>query len=543
VTNMLCLLLLMSLVAFAQPLVAPKPTLSVREIRVPSGLALQIDINTLGDLPRDFVQREAGRRENYHLYLVSNPDEPEMRVEDITPDYIGSVDASFPNSVVVQLKMGNHLDSGQSYIVTVSNFDPATIPRLFLRFKAEGTIVTADATKQATEIEVKSPIPLAVQDKSPVQVDRKIIRLAAGPNYVEDTKAIPANVVSAGAGNDVVVKLNQSLSEGREYQLKVTAQASAGVGVGGNLVATGKIKPAGAPVKEDDAVINLTLGGNAAVHQTGVFTLSGKFAPLHPLFLSESTLHWDPNVTADVGLHTTKTSNSIVFDSPFRFVLPLANAGNSGKSNLPTYAAWAHSKPFSIGALEFAIGPRFEVDRNFNRLDAVVEDRVDIRFIKLQRSIGAITALILKDIPKDNADLLEPIRWGLELTPYLGTDEGGYPSQTVTNSKTRASINVAGNTIFRAFGGIRGKIEYLRFSITYDERVYWFGARETVGYATTSGLGVRSVKGWQPHNKVSINYALDPGKHYALAATYEDGRLPPNLEYLDKVTFGLKFLF
>jgi hypothetical protein len=296
-------------------------------------------------------------------------------------------------------------------------------------------------------------------------------------------------------------------------------------------------------VKEDDALINLTLGGNAAVHQTGVFTLSGKFAPLHPLFLSGSTLHWDPNVTADVGLHTTKTSNSIVFDSPFRFVLPLANAGKSGKSNLPTYAAWVHSGPFSIGALEFAIGPRFEVDRNFDRLDAVVEDRMDVRFIKLQRSISAITALILKDIPKDNADLLEPIRWGFELTPYLGTDEGGYPSQTVTNSKTHASINVEGNTIFRAFGGIRGKIEYLRFSISYDERAYWLGARETVAYKTTSGLGVRGVKGWQPHNNVSINYALDPGKHYVLTATYEDGRLPPNLEYLDKVTFGLKFLF
>jgi hypothetical protein len=541
VTRILCLFLTLCVVAFPQAPAAPKPTLAVREVRVPSGLALQIDINTLGPLPRDFALREASRLENYHLYLVSNPDEPEMRVQDITPDYVESVDASFPNSVAVQLKPGKHLDSGQTYIVSVSSFDPPTTPRLSQRFKTEATVVTADATKQATEIEITSPIPLAVQDKSPIQVTRKVIRLAPGPNYLEGSSVIPAEVVSAGVGNDVVVKLNQSLPEGQEHQLVVTAQSSDGTG--SSLLAMGKVKPAGAPAKEDDAVINLTLGGNAAVHQTGVFTLSGKFAPLHPLFLSGSTLHWDPNITADVGFHTTKTSNSIVFDSPFRFVLPLANAGTSGKSNLPAYAAWANSGPLSIGALEFAVGPRFEVDRNFDRLDAVVEERMDIRFIKLQRSISAIRALILKDIPKDKADLLEPIRWGFELTPYLGTDEGGYPSQTVTDNKTNKSINVDGNTIFRAFGGVRGKIEYLRFSISYDERAYWLGVRETLAYKTTSGLGVRSVKGWQPHHKVSINYALDPGKHYVLTATYEDGRLPPNLEYLDKVTFGLKFLF
>ena len=62
-------------------------------------------------------------------------------------------------------------------------------------------------------------------------------------------------------------------------------------------------------------------------------------------------------------------------------------------------------------------------------------------------------------------------------------------------------------------------------------------------YKTSAGLGMRNVRGWQPHSKVTISYALDPGKHYALTGTYEDGRTPPNLEYLDKVTFGLKFVF
>jgi hypothetical protein len=183
------------------------------------------------------------------------------------------------------------------------------------------------------------------------------------------------------------------------------------------------------------------------------------------------------------------------------------------------------------------------VDRNFNRLDIVLEDRMDVRFLRLQRSIAAVTALILKDLPKEKADLLQPVNRGFELTPFLGTGEGGYLPQTVMVAKIGPSAETPGHRILRAFGGMRGKIEYRRFSIGYDERANWLGLREVVLYRTATGLGTRNVRGWQPHSKVSINYALDTAKHYVLTATYEDGRLPPNLEYLDKVNFGLKFIY
>jgi hypothetical protein len=530
----------LSALVSAQPASAPKPVLSVREVQVPNGLALQIDVMMSGALPRNFTQNEEAKAENYRLFLVSQPDEPEMRVNEITEQFLGTLDAGFEGSVRVNLKPGKHLDPGVTYIVTISNFDPPTTPRLSLRFKVDATIVTSDTAHQTKSLLLFSPIPVAIRDGSAIRAKRKVIKLAPGPNYAESTVAIPAHVTSGAGGNDVIVTLDKALSEGKEHQLVLTAPASDGSGL--NIIANGRIKPAGA-VSDSGALINVTFGGNAAVHQTGVFTLTGRVAPLHTLFLGGSTFHWDPSVTVDIGLHTTKTSNSIIFDSPFRFIKPVASAGGISGSNLPAFAAWSRSGPLSVGALEFALGPRFEVDRNFNRLDIVLEDRMDVRFLQLQRSINAVTALILKDLPKDKADLLEPINWGFELTPFIGTDQGGYLPQTVMVGKTGPSLETAGHAIFRTFAGMLGKIEYRRFSIGYDERVNWLGLRESALYKTSSGLGARNVRGWQPHSKVSINYALDSGKHYVLTATYEDGRTPPNLEYLDKVNFGLKFIY
>jgi hypothetical protein len=113
----------------------------------------------------------------------------------------------------------------------------------------------------------------------------------------------------------------------------------------------------------------------------------------------------------------------------------------------------------------------------------------------------------------------------------------------VTLKSNGPSLHTAGHAIFRSFGGLRGRIEYQRFSIVYDARINWLGLHEIVAYKTSSGLGIRNIRGWQPHSKISINYALDSGKHYVLTSAYEDGRTPPNLEYLDKITYGLKFIF
>jgi hypothetical protein len=92
VTRTALLLLGFSALVSGQPPVVPKPVLSVREVQVPRGLALQIDVILSGALHRDFAQKEQARVENYQLFLVNQPDEPEMHVEEITEQLLGTLD-------------------------------------------------------------------------------------------------------------------------------------------------------------------------------------------------------------------------------------------------------------------------------------------------------------------------------------------------------------------------------------------------------------------------------------------------------------------
>jgi len=56
-------------------------------------------------------------------------------------------------------------------------------------------------------------------------------------------------------------------------------------------------------------------------------------------------------------------------------------------------------------------------------------------------------------------------------------------------------------------------------------------------------MGQPSVEGIQYHGKTSLDYALDRGKHYRFDITWENGRTPPLLEYLNKVDAGFKVVY
>jgi hypothetical protein len=76
--------------------------------------------------------------------------------------------------------------------------------------------------------------------------------------------------------------------------------------------------------------------------------------------------------------------------------------------------------------------------------------------------------------------------------------------------------------------------------LTLDESVVYLATREQIGYTTDDGVFLRSIRGVHPHFKTSVDLAFDPAKHYSLTFAYENGRLAPNFEYLNKFTSGIK---
>jgi hypothetical protein len=148
---------------------------------------------------------------------------------------------------------------------------------------------------------------------------------------------------------------------------------------------------------------------------------------------------------------------------------------------------------------------------------------------------------------KNDFNLIEIYR-GLKLIPSLSFDFGGHVNnETVTNAKKKASVLIPRHGIFRITPGFTGVFEWRTFMIpttlTLDESVIYMAKPEQIGFTTDSGVGLRSIRGWQPHFSTSFDFALDPGRHYSFNITYENGRSAPNFEYLNKLTAGIKVKF
>jgi hypothetical protein len=111
----------------------------------------------------------------------------------------------------------------------------------------------------------------------------------------------------------------------------------------------------------------------------------------------------------------------------------------------------------------------------------------------------------------------------------------------------KTSVNVPEFTIARATAGFFNTFEWFTFNIpttlTLDESLMFIGSREFTGFTNDEGAFLRSVRGFHPLFKTSLDFAIDPGRHYNFNITWENGRTPPNFEYLNKVTSGLKVIY
>jgi hypothetical protein len=206
---------------------------------------------------------------------------------------------------------------------------------------------------------------------------------------------------------------------------------------------------------------------------------------------------------------------------------------------------WRATPWYKPSDVEFTVGPKAEFDRNFKRKNVLGSLRFDLNF---HRWLGTIAKKrqILEDSYGKATSSQIVLNSGWKLVPFLAFDFGGHVNNE-TVSKKGKSVFVPRHKIFRTYLGFVSTIEWNTFglptSLNLDESWVYLAASEMVGFTTDAGVGFRRLHGFHPRSKVTLDFAFDPSKHYTFNVGYENGRLAPNFEYLNKMTAGIRVAY
>jgi hypothetical protein len=350
--------------------------------------------------------------------------------------------------------------------------------------------------------------------------------------------------------NDLWLKLNTKLIEGQSYALTVTAGLKSPDDK--PLTAKGTIKIPGAPTQPTPK-LDVSLSSVAGVGQKAIFNLTANLVPLRPEWVNKKW-EFDPSLAVDVGLRSTTSANSITPSVLFARAVDLGNIGplkdpepvdsTKGEKALLHYGAWSNAPIFKPTSMKFSIGGRAEFDQKLERRNVLLVARSEFTFPRLSRSIAQRKTELHSDLQDDVAFV--DLHSGWEVVPYTEFDVGGHvDDQTLKNMGS--SVLVPAHPIARSYAGLRETIEWRLFSmpmtLAIDESVVYAALSETIGFTTSSGVGLRRFTGLHHHGKASWNMFLDPSKHFSLTITYENGQSAPNFQYLNKVTSGFSIRF
>jgi hypothetical protein len=533
--------------------------------------------------------------DNVRLYRVESPDTPGVHAQTVPcafnaidpSDFVvtlwmatctGSSPTAFPlaeGSYFLEIKAAALIYNGaQSPVPALKDVYPSFSVSKEVSAKIDTAGNVADRYSQMRVNH--SDVPLSTAGLDSIDFQRITLRVTPSNDIDESKKNISASYVPdknekpgiLKEGEPLEFKIQPHLSDGQQYLVRgPTSLLDAWMRP---VKTEGKLKMPDIPKTDDDAKITGNLSMQAAVHQAAVFQLTGKFSPLTRDYFSLKSEsgdpknrpnypdYWDPSLTVDVGLRSTKSANSIIATGLFRHWIDGKNCAGKAKPNavLVAYQKWDNSDPTCLGDVRFAVGPRFETDRNFNRLNALGEARFDFDFYRWHGTVSDQRKLILNDIKNCHteislckkvtaeSDFLEGPDFGFSFVPYLEFDGGGHVNnETVTNSKPVASELVPRHGIFRIYAGGVAEVDYKRVTLKLDGVMIEMALPETIGFTTSSGVALRRVSGIQPHTKSSMDVSFDPAKHYSWNVTYENGRSAPNFEYLNKFSSGIKVVY
>jgi hypothetical protein len=520
-------------------------------------------------MPEKFAQNLVGNLANYKLVEL----EPVDDAGAISKDRTAWIAAAPPpecagfNCERIKLRLTRPLDAGQSFILAISDFTNDAKP-VTVRFavappspapeKAEISI-GPDVYNQRSQLMLTSKTPIAVTPQ--VNVQRIFFTFNKdGTDVVQNTEVIVADV-SKLTDARFILNLNGKLIEGQEHSFFIAQGIQDALGH--PVRAEGKVKLAGIPAKPEEMMIDLNLAAVSAVKQKAVFDLTAKYNPLRIEDVFGTEWLWEPTVNIDVGLRSTKSNNSVIL-APLNFSnVFLENAfppggrkkppvlGQAGQqaaaSSIPIYSNWASTPWYRLSDIKFTVGPKAEFDRQFRRKNILGSVRFDFNFHRWKASRAARQNMIKFDKGPDIATALR-LNYGWEIVPYAVLDFGGRVNdETVTNKGKNANLRVPKFKILRSYFGVVMTYEINRFSIpikiTVDESLVYLASRETIGLVTDTGVGLRVLRGFHHRGKASVNFAFDPAGHYSFNVTYENGRLAPNFEYLNKLTGGIRIVY
>lgn len=535
--------------------------------------------------PHDFISRYSKDPNTYKLYEVETPDpdkpcayprcinewagflDPDHNPR-CSDDSDESHNVSCPN---LYLYLSAALHADRKYILVVNYLLDGKPAKIAFSGEPKVEIVNPfSADDVGKGFSLKANVPLTPAPE--LDVERTVYRVEGDSpqtlRAVEKKENLTATLddLSSPRTGTLSYKFKKKLREGMEYSVSTA-------GIKDDLMkpveAKGTLKTPGMPAAPDAPKITGTFGLTSAAGQKSVLELSGSFTPLHDVPVGNTLVFWEPSVTVDLGLRSTKSNNSVTLASPFTRTYHVKDMKNLGRSEPPriktrgtpareqdeksiaieNYARWRNTPWGFLENVKVYLGPKAEFDRQFRRKNLLGNARLDFNFHRFIGTIadrrGRITDEA-KGIGAEKGKSLEGVNFGFKLVPYVSLDFGGHVNNE-TVSKDAASVFVPRHPIFRSYAGFTGTFEWrvrnLPVTLNLDESAVYLAPKEQIGYTTDDGVFLRRVHGLHPHLKTSLDLGFDPAKHYSLTFEYENGRLAPNFEYLNKFTTGIKVTY
>lgn len=521
----------------------------------------------------------AGELRRYRLVELEPVDEPGAATKDRT-EWLNQqrpAECVGFNCEVLRVNFSQSLRAGQTFILAISDFTNDGLP-VTLRFtvappppepeKAELT-TGPDAFSLPSQIQLKSKENIVVADE--VVVQRVFFTISPdGRTARKDSQKIKASALKI-TDRRYVLDLRGELVEGTEHFLTIE-QGITGAS-GRPVVAEGKVKLPAIPTKPEKLRYNISVASNAAVHQRPIFELAAKLNPYHPDLRPRPAFGtewlWEPTASIDVGLRSTKSANSVIL-APLNFsrsftLLPASTAPPAGPApelrapgaapvtppsvTKQAYANWLSTPWHRPSDVKLTLGPKAEFDRTFKRKNLLGSVRLDLNFHRWLASIERKRNLI-KNSFDENVGANARLNFGLSVVPFAAFDFGGHVNTETVTKKVKGveqSVVVPKHKIFRSYLGFVSTIEVPEFAmpltLTIEESLVHLGTTEIIGFTTDDGAFLKPLRGFHHLGKASLLFALDPSKHYNFELKYENGRQAPNLEYLNKMTAGIKILY
>ena len=543
------------------------------DVTIPNQKTIRLKINSTKPLPREFTHGSALQVDAYRLYEVETPDPDKPCVyERCIRVWDGFLDPNNKPSCIgdcqeITLNLTRNLPAQGSFLLVVRDLEAVGKPgKVGFKVNPVAEIIGPwDAYQKRSEFRVKSNV--LITPATSVTVTRTVNRLTSDSlNVVEVPKDVDASLLPLNTTPSPKFihsfRFKKKLMEGNEYDFVI----SNGLVDAANqtVVAKGKLKIPGSAAPLDDPKISLTLNSLSAASQKSVLDFVLSYKPLRNVKtfkVRKKQFYFEPEINSDIGLRSTKSNNSTTFYLPFTANFELekpyrcqpdpehpGNCDAFNSSNIPAFASWSRTPWLRFAATKFYLGPKLEFDRSFHRVNTLGSARLDFRLFRWLGSVSHKRGLISGDIGEEKTATLEGINTGLRIIPYISFDFGGHANNETIEKELSATqtvtLVVPRHKILRGYLGFTGTIEWrlgpVPMTITLDESTVYLGSREIIGFPTDTGVEQRELRGFHPHFKTVWDIAFDTVKHYSFSVTFENGRLAPNFEYLNKLSAGFK---